>query len=56
MAALWITVGHYLGDSLTNPMLMISTRRSLKALYQGWVGFLSPEEHLMGFEPGTFRL
>ena len=58
MAVPWPTLGHYQGDSLTNPML-------ITAFIHIWpkghrepcneVGSLSPAERLASFELGTFR-
>ena len=51
------TSGHYLGDSLTNPMLIaafLHVRPEGHREPRSEVGSLSPAERLVGFEPGTF--
>ena len=53
------TLGHCQGDSLTNPMLIIAFylfRPEGHREPRNEVGFLSPAEHLVGFEPGTLIL
>ena len=52
------TLGHSQGDSLTNPMLItafVHIRPEGHREPRNEVGSLSPAEHLVGFEPGTFR-
>ena len=52
------TFDHSQGDSLTNPMLITAFVQVLPEDHRelcNEVGFLSPPEHLVGFEPGTFR-
>ena len=52
------TLGHYRGDSLTHPMLItvcLHIRPECHRDPRSGVGFLSPAERLVGFEPGTFR-
>ena len=58
LAAPWPTSGHYLGDSLTHPMLItafLHIRPEGHREPHSEVGSLSLAEHLAGFEPGTFR-
>ena len=46
------------GDSLTNPMLItgfVKYRPKGHQELSNEVGSLCPAEHLMGFEPGSFR-
>ena len=53
------TLGHYRGDSLTHPMLITAFFYIFDPVTGSLVtrlGPLSPAEHLVGFEPGTFRL
>ena len=52
------TLGHYQGDSLTNPMLITAFVHPRPKGYReprNEVGSLSPAERLAVFEPGTFR-
>ena len=51
------TLGHSQGDSLTNLMLItvfLHVRPEGHREPRSEVGSLSPAEHLVGFEPGTF--
>ena len=52
------TLGHSWGDSLINPMLITAFAQFRPEGYRdpgNEVGPLSPTEHLVGFEQGTFR-
>ena len=57
LAAPWLTLGHYRGDSVTHPNYSL---RFFKFRPKGhWgprneVGSLNPTEHLVEFEPETF--
>ena len=57
LAVPWPTLGHCRGDSLTNPILITAFSTFRPEGYQephNEVGSLSPTEHLVGFELGTF--
>ena len=52
------TLGHYRGGSLTHPMLITCVLHIRPEGYwdpRSEVGSLSTAEHLVGFEPETFR-
>ena len=58
LVAPWPALGHYRGDSLTHLMLITAVLHFQPKGHQeprNKVGSLSPAEHLVGFEPGTFR-
>ena len=51
-------LGHYRGGSLTHPMLItcvLHARPESHREPRNEVGSLNPAEHLVGFEPRTFR-
>ena len=58
MVAPQSTLGHYRGGSLTHPMLITCVLHIWPEGHReprNEVGSLSPAEHIVGFEPGTFR-
>ena len=58
LAAQRTTLGHYQGGCFTHPMLItafLPIRPEGHREPRNEVGSLSPAEHLVGFEPGTFQ-